>query len=134
MAITHSLGAYNKPFHYNANHRTPRQVDMLQTSTSGATAGSMNLVGSASASDEFHIVSLQVSITNPTATAYVDFIAGDDIIATFPTVTAAVTQFQSLYFGETGLVVGTTTTFTAEVFVRTATATVRSVLTGYRVI
>lgn len=132
MAIAGSQGARLMPFRDQPNDITPQRVDMLQTSTSGATAGSMQLVGSATVTNEFRIVSYDISVTNPTATAYIDFVAGGDILATFPTVAAGVTQHFSHNYGSLGLMVGTTTTYTAEVFVRTATATVRTVLTGYR--
>lgn len=131
MALTSTITANGyQPFMQKFDDYTPPACEILQTTGNAATTSS-NVIASATASDEFFLNSLAISIVAPTAGAEVDVWMGTDQIYQFPTCAADVVQSQQLYFGEPGLMGGTTTTMTVSI-VSSATITCRFVATGKR--
>ena len=133
MALTNTIGALLQPWVQNQDDdKTPVTVQWLQTITGAKTTqGVIKIIGSATASDEFHLVSANITVTAPTATSYIDLRLGTNVIATFPTETADVTSNHTFFAGDVGVMGGTTTTNTVECVVSTATLTANILITGY---
>lgn len=132
MAFLSSQGAYYRPHYNNPTKKmiTPVMVDVLQTSASKQTTGAF-VFETATSADDFHLISLLVSIVAPTAGAVTSVYLGKTQIAIFPTCAADVTYFYSMNFGDIGLQGGTTTTATVSI-VSTATVTAYFTGLGYR--
>jgi len=131
MAVTNTITTYQMPWR-DSGDVTKKYVEILQTSGSKATMGGVPIFGSATASNDFHLMFLDVSLVNPTASAYADVYIGTDKIATLPTCSAGVTQHYSWNFGPVGLTGGTTTTATVSIFTTTGTVTVQFIAVGCR--
>lgn len=132
MAFLNSCGSKYQPYVANeSKDRTPKKVDWLQTTgTSGATT-TTEIFADATASDDFHLTSLTLSITAPTAGAELSVYVGTTQIAQFPTCAADVCYHYHLNFGDVGVQGGTTTTATVSIKA-TATLTTRFLAIGYR--
>lgn len=128
MALTNTITA-RFPQYERDNVVTPGW-ELVQTLGSAlSTAGAIKIFASATESDDFRLMSLVVSPTNPTATSYLTIYAGTDAICILPT---ASTSPVMLNFAPYGLACGTTTTNTVSLFITTSTQTVAFVATGLR--
>jgi hypothetical protein len=114
------------------NAQTPG-AEYLQTSGSKATAGSIPIFSSATASDDFYLTSLNVSVTDATNTAVFSSYIGKTKIATYPTLGAAGTFQYSHAFPPIGISGVTTTTATVSIVGDGSnTGTVYFFATGWR--
>ena len=128
MAFTNTITA--KAFQYDKENSITPGWELLQTYGSAlATSGAIKIFAAATASDDFRLMSLLVSPTNPTATSYLTVYAGTDAICVLPT---ASTSPVMLNFAPYGLACGTTTTNTVSLFITTATQTVSFIAQGLR--
>jgi hypothetical protein len=110
MALTNTITA-RFPQYERDSVVTPGW-ELVQTLGSAlSTAGAIKIFASATESDDFRLMSLIVSPTNPTSTSYLTIYAGTDAIMILPTAT---------------------TTNTVSLFITTATQTVAFVATGLR--
>lgn len=122
-----------QPWSEKYSDYTPPMVEILQTSTSVATATSVCVFASGTSSDDMFLNSIQISFLAPTAGAVFSLYIGKTQIAVFPTLASVTPAFYALNFGQPGLMGGTTTTATVSIVGDTSnTATVMFVATGMR--
>lgn len=132
MAFTNTQGSFFLPFQDPQGAVTPSRIEILQTSGNGlATSGMIGIFESGTASDNFRLYSLNVSVVDATAASIVELIVGENTVAALSAGSAG--QF-SHEFGTWGLMGGTTTTHTCYLNVRTATSTVGFVAIGGRLV
>lgn len=110
-----------------------RGAEYLMTVGSVATAGSVPIFASATASDDFYLTSLNVSFLAPTANGVFTSYVGTNTIATYPTLAADTPTVYSHSFPGVGITGVTTTTATVSIVGDAAnTATVQFCATGWR--
>lgn len=110
-----------------------RGAEYLMTAGSAATAGSVPIFSSATASDDFYLLSLQVGLENATNTAVFTSYVGKTKMVQYPTLGAAGYATYSLSFPTPGVTGVTTTTATVSIVGDGAgTATVQFFATGWR--
>ena len=110
-----------------------RGAEFLVTASSVITAGSVPIFSSATATDDFYLTSLNVSLLNATANALFSSYLGKTKIATYPTLGAAGTSEHAHSFPTPGVTNVTTTTATVSVVGNGAqTATVQFFAAGWR--
>ena len=124
MALLATAGTKLVPFRDQPGDRTPKRMTTLQTMSSvDADTGTVSLIGSATASNEYIVHSVIGTVKAVTAAATIDLLLAGDTIATMP---PTVGNF-SFNFGSIGLRGGTTTTLTVGIRVEGGTATVHAV-------
>jgi len=137
-----SLGSFYRPFFNKPTDYSPQKIDYWQTSGSAlSTAGSVKIIGSATAESQYFINSLHITYQTPGANSYaVVRVAGTAASVEIGVVPTNSTMYNLNYnFGPIGLNCGatpdtTTSTVTCEVVVITTTATVSFVANGYKII
>lgn len=135
MALTNSLGSFWPLGISKSSDLTPQKGDLLQTSGALTTQGVANIIGSATTSDEFGLLFLNVWLTAATGAASyaIVYVATTAIAQLGPYTTTNMLPFSAfMNFGPYGLIGGTTTTATVYAVVAGGTATVNFVLQGFR--
>lgn len=108
-------------------------AEYLQTSGSKATSGSVPIFSSATATDDFFLTSLNVSLMNATNGAVFTSYIGTTKIATYPTLGAAGYAAYAHSFPPLGVSGVTTTTATVSIVGDTSnTGTVQFFASGWR--
>lgn len=108
-------------------------AEFLTTAGSGATDGAFKVFASATATDDFYLTSLNVSLLNATDTAVFISYLGTTKIAQYPTLGAAGNSEHSHSFPPIGVTGVTTTTATVSIVGNgAATATVQFFASGWR--
>ena len=129
MAIVNTVASILYPFRDQPGARTPKRVEHLQTIGSAVTSGAVEIFGDATASDDFALISLVISQSDPTAATLLTVYAASTTLAIFATGT---TDTKCFNFGAHGLRCGTTTTGTVSFATSGGTSTVTWVATGLR--
>lgn len=130
MTILNTAGAVVVPFQDEPADALSRiNGTFLQTSGSAITQGAINIFASATSENDFHLVSLQVSVLAGTAATLFAAYLGVDKIMELPT---GPVSNVNMNFGLQGLRGGTTTTGTVSVITTGGTATILFVATGIR--
>lgn len=134
MALTSTITANAlEPWGGKPTDYTPPRVNIVQTSGSAATQGGIEIFADPSASANFLLNSISLSITDPTVGSLWKLYAGTTQIAEFPTLGAGEPAFYTINFGDPGLLGNaTTTTATVSLFSTGGTATVIFTATGKR--
>ena len=121
------------PFANKPNDFTYEKVEYLQTAGSGATSGGLEIFADPAATDNFRLITLNISRADVTGSSYMDVYVGTSKIATLPTMAAASTDFNSICFGAVGYQGNvTTTTATVSLFITGGTCTVTWSAVGAR--
>ena len=123
-----TVGSILQPFVDQPDDISPTRYQILQTSTSGATAGLLPLFGSATSSDDMILFSCHITVTTQTAASVISLMHGEMTVGA----TKAGQLLSGYNFGSIGFHGCTTTTHTTYLNITGATSTVHVIAVGGR--
>ena len=137
MAIPNTIGSFYRPFFNKPTDFSPHKVEILQTTATIINTTTAGVFGSATSSEDFHLLWLTLNYTPATTTAIARAYLGTNIIMQGGDLASTLAATGASYFlhanyGPVGLMGGTTTTHTVSIVAAATLSSFTFVAQGYR--